>query len=140
MPKGKRKAEAVASKAKGNNAPLVNIIRLVRKDKKTGRISSRGPGRPHPSFEYGYTSNDVFHLGNPPVDGRSKRRKAVRKNHGVNRGINPAAGYPNQQVPAQAQKKASGLDAINDIVKREVNSRLQAAKAAALEAFNRALG
>jgi hypothetical protein len=103
-------------------------VKLVRRHKESGEISARKRGRPHPDYETGYLDADgQFKPGNPRGGGRRRRRGRP-------------AGRPTRRATTAGRKPAGGLNEIESIVRREVDSRLRAAKAAALEAFNRALG
>ena len=100
-------------------------VKLVRRHKESGEMSPRKRGRPHPDFELGYVdAGGQFQAGNPP-----KRRR--RRGRPV--GSGKAMGRPRVA-------SAGGLVEIEQIVRREVDSRLKAAKEAAISAFNRALG
>lgn len=93
-------------------------IRLVRKHRVTNQIDSRKPGRPHPDYIYGWQDqNGTFYEGEPFA--KSNAAKA----------------------PTTQATGASGslYGEVDRIVQEEVKSRLQKAKAAALEAFNKSL-
>ncbi|HYF50402.1 MAG TPA: hypothetical protein VEJ63_13415 [Planctomycetota bacterium] len=104
-------------------------IKLARKHKETGKVEARPRGRRHPDYEYGYQDEaGEFQAGDPPT--RRRRRRRGRP-----------AGSRVRRIETSSRKSASsGLSEIEQIVAREVETRLKRAKAAALEAFNRALG
>jgi hypothetical protein len=105
-------------------------IKLVRRNIKTGDISARKRGRPGPDFETGWVDGDgTFHSGNPRR-GRRRGRKPGRK-PGRPAGVRRGAGR---------MQAGGGLSEIEKIVRREVDSRLKAAREAAISAFNTALG
>ncbi len=111
MPRGKKKS-------KGGE------IKLVRRHRESGEIGPRKRGRPSPEFENGY----VDEKGDfKPGDPRRRRRRRGRRGPG-----RPAA-------TPRAKVHNNGLGEIESIVRREVDSRLKAAKAAAIDAFTRAL-
>ncbi len=112
-------------------APQEPVAKLVRKNKTTNVIEPRKPGRPHPDYEYGYLdAQGAFHQGDPVA----KKRKPGRPAGSVNK-----AGRIDLNVKFGRKAKGQGLDAIGEIVAQEVKSRLQEAKAAAIDAFTKAL-
>jgi hypothetical protein len=116
----------VARKKKAANGKGNGEVTLVRRHKESGETSPRKRGRPHPDFELGYLdASGNFQAGNPP-----KRRR--RRGRPVGSGKGP--GRP------RTVSAAGGLNEIEQIVRREVSSRLKAAREAAISAFNRALG
>jgi hypothetical protein len=107
----------------------VGDIKLVRKHRETGDISPRKRGRPSPDFEVGYLdAGGDFKAGDPP-----KRRGGKR------RGGRPK-GSKNKVRATAAKVNGRGLNEIESIVRREVETRLKNAKLAALRAFDKALG
>ena len=113
------------AKAKGE-------IKLVRRNIKSGEISARKRGRPGPDFETGYLdAAGDFQAGDPP-----KRRGRRGRKPGPKPGRKPGR-------PAGSGSKAvgsSGLSTeIEAIVRRELDTRLKLARAAAIAAFNKAL-
>lgn len=140
MAKGKKNGKAAPAKKTGNGngkaaeaakktAPeavkMQPVFTLVRKSKATGAIEPRKAGRPHPDYEYGYTDKDNnFHAGEPP----STKRKPGRP-----------AGSASKPGRKPGRKPGSGLNEIESIVQKEVDSRLRMAHAAAINAFSSAL-
>lgn len=115
----------MARKKKSSNNG-VSEIKLARRHKESGEISPRKRGRPHPDFELGYVdAAGEFKAGNPP-----KRRRR--------RGRPAGSGRPAGVVSPRTAGR--GLGEIEQIVRREVDTRLKAAREAAISAFNRALG
>lgn len=95
-------------------------IKLVRRNKTTGVVEARRQGRPHPDFENGYLDvSGQFVAGNPFKEkrkvGRPKRTEVV-------------------------QLHGSGIGEIEAIIQREVQTRLNAAKEAAIKTFQQTLG
>jgi hypothetical protein len=135
MPRGKAKGKK-ASKSSDQAAAIdatpgpatetqEPVAKLVRKNKATGVVEPRKPGRPHPDYEYGYAdAQGTFHQGDP----ETKKRKPGRP-----------AGSKGVQSVKLGRKNGSGLDAIGDIVSKEVNQRLRHAQEAGIAAFTRAL-
>jgi hypothetical protein len=104
-------------------------IKLVRRHIKSGDLSARKRGRPGPDFEIGWVDGDgEFHSGNPRR-GRRRGRKPGPK-PGRKAGLRGIGGA----------RAGGGLSEIERIVRREVETRLKAAREAALSAFNNALG
>lgn len=105
---------------------------LVRRHKEKGTIQPRARGRKNPEFEYGYivgTDESTFSTGEPPKKrGHKRRGRPAGSKNSVSR------------QSGGNTRSAAGLSEIERIVAREVESRLKAAKAAALSAFDRALG
>ena len=118
--------------AKKKPSEASSEINLVRRHKEKGTIEPRPRGRQNPEYEYGYisgTDESTFAAGDPP-----KRRGRKRRGR--------PAGSRNR-APRQSGgngRSTAGLSEIERIVAREVESRLKQAKAAALTAFERALG
>ena len=112
----------MAKKAKA--AAISEGPRLVRKHRESGEISGRKRGRPHPDFENGYLdANNEFHSGNPRGPKRGKRRMAKAK------------------TAAKASVSGgSDIAVIEAIVRHEVDTRLKAARHAAIAALDKALG
>lgn len=111
------------AKAKGSSGEVAQgtslPIQLVRRNLKTGKISLRKRGRPHPDFENGYMQGDQFYLGNVP----SAKRGPGRPKGSLN-----------------VRKGDSDLGkAIDTIVEKAVQDRLKQAKQVAIEAFSQAL-
>ncbi len=86
--------------------------RLVRKNRITGVIENRHPGRPHPDFAYGWMDekND-FHEGNPPEFRRAKA------------------------ISIQPTLEQSVMEEVRRTINAKIVSKLEKAKAAALKAF-----
>jgi hypothetical protein len=117
--------------AKAKKSADAGEVKLVRKHKESGAVSARSRGRRHPDFEYGYLdAAGDFQAGDPPKR-RGRKRRAGRP---VGSGRKP--GRPAGSTNA----RANGLSEIEQIVRREVETRLKRAKAAALAAFDSALG
>lgn len=128
------KAKGVSAKANGDGeatASAAPVYRLVRRNTKTQKVSARTPGRPHPDFEYGHLigDSDTFHPGNPPESKRKPGRPAGSKSAGMK--ISAKSAAKNMNVV--------GFVALKD-VDAEVRNRLKNAKAAAMDAFAKALG
>lgn len=119
------------AKAKAKNG----AIKLVRRHTKSGEISARKRGRPGPDFEVGYLdAAGEFKAGDPPKRRRRRGRKPGPK-AGAMTGRKPGR-------PVGSGRKAAaagGLNEIELIVRREVDTRLKAAREAAIAAFNKAL-
>jgi hypothetical protein len=108
-------------------------VKLVRRHRESGAMEPRRPGRPHPDYELGYVDESGnFQAGNPVKRKGRRGRPAGSKN--VAPGLKRGPGRP----PASAA--GSGLSQIEQIVRREVESRLKSAREAAIAAFTRALG
>ncbi|HYG73516.1 MAG TPA: hypothetical protein VEK08_00685 [Planctomycetota bacterium] len=110
MPKGTRKRKEVP-------------LSLARRHIESGEISPRKRGRPAPGYELGYIDAEGnFQPGQPPSTRKRRRRGPGRpagsKNFRTNNGVSSE---------------------IERIVVREVESRLKAAKTAALQALSDAL-
>jgi len=111
---------------RGKKAVNDGEIKLVRKHKESGNVEGRSRGRRHLDYVYGYMdAAGEFQAGDPPARRRRRRGRP--------------AGSRVRRVEVSS-RSTSGLSEIEQIVAREVESRLKRAKAAALEAFNQALG
>jgi hypothetical protein len=118
VPRGRKKNDGDAPK-------------LVRKHKESGAVSPRTRGRRHPDYEYGFLdSAGEFKAGDPP------KRRGRRRRRG-NRGL---PGRRPGRPAGSTTVRTGGLTEIEHIVRREVETRLKRAKAAAMDAFDRALG
>jgi len=114
---------------RGKKAVNDGEIKLVRKHKESGNVEGRSRGRRHLDYVYGYMdAAGEFQAGDPPA--RRRRRRGRPAGSRVRR----------VEVSSRSTSGLSGLSEIEQIVAREVESRLKRAKAAALEAFNQALG
>ena len=116
------------AEAPANQGDTTPVYHLVRKEKETGKISPRKAGRPHPAYEYGFLIGDSqdFHSGNPPKTNRKPGRPVGSKNSGLS------------LVRRSSAKTVSST--LADAVQAEVQARLKTAKAAAMDAFAKALG
>lgn len=146
----RRRSEAEAAVMELQNAPATvardealhasDALQLVRKHKTSGEVEPRPRGRQHTDYEYGYISGGnhaTFRAGDPP---KAKKGKGGRPKGSKNKITKAAAGAPPAKAARPVALKVNGLGAIEQIVQREVEARLRAAKAAALKAFNSALG
>jgi hypothetical protein len=99
------------------------MFRLVRK-LDTGKVIARPRGRCPAGAVNGYEDESgAFKEGNPPKK-RGRRGKRGRPKGSSNKVVTKSGG---------------GLSEIEAIVRREVNTRLKTARAAAIAAFNKAL-
>ena len=102
-------------------------VKKVRRNRSTGEIVPRAPGRPHPDFEMGYLDESgEFHAGEPPRRRRRRRRSA---------GAATAAAKPGPRAAVHTAP-SGGLSEIENIIQREVNARVRAAKEKAIAALN----
>jgi hypothetical protein len=100
-------------------------MKLVVRDKKTGKFSPRKRGRPSPDVEVGFLDAEgKFKPGNPRKRRRGRRGKTAVAGSSMN---------------GARRGATSGLDEIDRIVQKEVAVRLKRAQAAAITAFDRAL-
>ncbi len=102
---------------------MESAIVKVRRRKMNGEIQPRKSGRRHPDWEYGYMRQGHFVSGEPTGEFVAATKSAVRQLREIGRAVRP--GF---------------MADVDEAVRAEVKKRLQLARAAAIKAFDEALG